>query len=427
MVGDRRALAACRGVVALLLLYDLLQRWLWLEDFQGATGLIPRAAVPRHCYNLHEFLDGPGLHIMMLLQVLLALALLLGYKSRWVGWFSWLGLLSLHLRAPYILYGADRALLLTLFWGNFLPWGERYSWDEGAPSNRFRSWAVAAMWGQLAFIYWQTAWLKSGAQWWHDHTAVYHALTALQYQTGAGAVLREVIVDYPALGYLFTILVLVGEYLLPALLLWSRARNLAVAGLLLLHLGISLTLHVGYFPWISMAMAGALFLPPSTEEAPPDREGTAWALIPAVLMLACSLMPLPRDPVLRALQLQQRWNMFSPEAPRDHGWYSARGVGLNGQSYELLVDGRVEYSTEIPYPVWASVANMRISSFCFRLYTRNNLWMGPLLCNYLLQKWERQHPDKPLVEIELIYHTGRIVPYLAVPLEPRVIYREPVV
>ena len=58
---------------------------------------------------------------------LAALALVLGYRTRWAVVISLVMLISLHNRAPLVLQGGDNLLLLVLFWMCFLPIG------SGAP------------------------------------------------------------------------------------------------------------------------------------------------------------------------------------------------------------------------------------------------------------------------------------------------------
>ena len=66
-------------------------------------------------------------------------------------------LVSLMLRNPLVLHNGDSLMSATLFWGMFLPWGERYSLDEKSTAkdrnDTVFSLATFAMLIQLALLY----------------------------------------------------------------------------------------------------------------------------------------------------------------------------------------------------------------------------------------------------------------------------------
>src|SRR5689334_4327307 len=101
---DLRSLALFRMGLALLILFDLIFRSFSLRTFYTDWGVLPR-------YVLLEKFVGIGhlsLHlingttifqvILFLIAGLFALALLVGYRTQWATFFSWLLLLSLHSR-----------------------------------------------------------------------------------------------------------------------------------------------------------------------------------------------------------------------------------------------------------------------------------------------------------------------------------------
>ena len=95
-------------------------------------------------------------------------------------------LISLHNRAPLVLQGGDNLLLLVLFWMCFLPIGQRYSIDAALvdprqPASRpvpnaYLSVATVAILLQAMAVYFFSAFLKSGDEWYPDGTAIYYAL-----------------------------------------------------------------------------------------------------------------------------------------------------------------------------------------------------------------------------------------------------------
>jgi hypothetical protein len=109
-------------------------------------------------------------------------------------------------------------------------------------------------------VYWFTALLKTGAEWRVDGTALYYALSAKQIAQPLGTYLLQ----FPHLLKSLTFTTLAVEIVAP-LLLFSPvftvpARMVGIAGIVGLHAGISLTLAVGYFPWLG-ALCMVCFLP----------------------------------------------------------------------------------------------------------------------------------------------------------------------
>jgi hypothetical protein len=148
----------------------------------------------------------------------------------------------------------------------FLPLGACWSVDRlrGAvpepPSTRVLSMATGGLLLQIAFMYWFTALLKSGPEWRVDGTALYFALSARQIGTPLGAYLLQ----FPELLKELTFSTLAIEIVAP-LLLFSPfftvpARMAGIAIIVSLHAGISMTLAVGFFPWIGAACM-VCFLP----------------------------------------------------------------------------------------------------------------------------------------------------------------------
>jgi hypothetical protein len=192
--------------------------------------------------------------------------MLVGYRTRLMCILVWVLVMSIQWRNYLVGYSADELLRLLLFWSMFLPLGACWSVDRlrGAvpepPSTRVLSMATAGLFLQIAFVYWFTALLKSGAEWRVDGTALYYALSAKQLGTPIGAYLLQ----FPDLLKVLTFGTLAIEIVAP-LLLFSPfftvpARIAGIIGVVGLHIGISMTLAVGFFPWIGAACM-VCFLP----------------------------------------------------------------------------------------------------------------------------------------------------------------------
>ncbi len=68
--------------------------------------------------------------MLFVIAGLLALLLIVGYRTRVVSLLCWVMLLSLNHRNYLILQSSDSLMLALLFWSLFLPLGARYSVDS---------------------------------------------------------------------------------------------------------------------------------------------------------------------------------------------------------------------------------------------------------------------------------------------------------
>ncbi|MCR5889086.1 hypothetical protein LRS06_15175 [Hymenobacter sp. J193] len=221
---DLRALALLRIATGAVVLTDLAIRSTDLEAHYTNLGVLPLHVLFQFCWNPYEFSlhTSSGLWAVQAmwfgLAALAAVAVVLGYKTRWATALSWLLLISLQNRNPLIVQGGDDLLRMLLFWGFFLPWGRVYSLDSHRQqlpySYRYISAATVAYVVQLALVYWCTALLKNSPEWNHDGTAIYYALSLDQILMPLGRWL------YPHAELLrgLTLLTYYTELLLPFLL-----------------------------------------------------------------------------------------------------------------------------------------------------------------------------------------------------------------
>ncbi|MEC8862559.1 MAG: HTTM domain-containing protein, partial [Planctomycetota bacterium] len=188
---DTRSLAIFRIVVGVLILIDLYERSLYLTDFYTDDGFLTRAllhddlghlkppvedeipsTMPWPFWSFH-LLSGDVWVAQMLfgLQALLAILLIIGWKTRLLTVLNWLLLISLHARNPIVLNSGDTILRMMLFWGIFLPLGRHWSFDRWrkkatqASASSVVSVASAAFIIQLCTMYWFTGWAKMNPTW----------------------------------------------------------------------------------------------------------------------------------------------------------------------------------------------------------------------------------------------------------------------
>jgi Vitamin K-dependent gamma-carboxylase len=254
---DSRALSLFRIGIGVLLIADLLIRISDLDAFYTDAGLVPRSLVWNTFWNpgyipIHTF-SGERSYILMLFicSFICALFLVLGWKTRLFTFLSWLLLISLQNRNPYILQGGDELLRLSLFWGMFLPLGRHYSLDTlkkgRARAKRIKGLAPTGYVLLIFSVYFFSALQKNSAEWQTEGSAIYYALSLDQMVLPAG----KLIYPYPGLLKFLTHLVFGIELLAGFFLFFPgskfRLRTIAVIVLVLLHVAIGFTLYVGLF------------------------------------------------------------------------------------------------------------------------------------------------------------------------------------
>ncbi|MGV3503325.1 MAG: hypothetical protein ACO1O1_06425 [Adhaeribacter sp.] len=463
---DLRALALMRMAVAAIILTDLSIRASDLEAHYSNLGVLPLHVLFEHAWVPYSFSfhTSSGLWqlqaLLFVLAAFFALLLLAGRHTRLATVASWLLLLSLQNRNPLISQGGDDLLRMLLFWGIFLPWGRYYSLDAARqPAAPWRpapyySMASAAYILQLCLLYVCTALLKNAPEWRSEGTALYYALSLDQVLMPLG----KLIYPYPELLRLLTHLTFYTELWLPLLLfipVYTPFFRLVFVGILTsFHVGISLTLFVGLFYLINLASLTGL-LPPAAMDwvdrrlvplfhrllqrlqafaarfrpARPLhfklrlqvsirfawrrlvwlREVLVGLLLAYVLwwnvdvaLFRGGLMPPGSRWLGTLLRIDQYWGMFAPAVFKDDGWYVLEGTTASGRKADLNQQGK-EPDTRKPASVVALFKNDR-----WRKYSENYLfvhkaYMRPYYCHYLMRRWNEDHPQDPVLSLEVVY------------------------
>ncbi len=270
---DRRSLAAFRIGVGVILLLDVINRACGVLAHYTDFGVLPRVELLQKYVgffqlNLHAVNGTLFFQIVLLIIAgILAFFLIVGYRTRWMTFLSWLMLASIQARNPMILQAGDSLLRMFLFWGMFLPLGACFSIDraldtsEKKPKQVILNPASLAILIQVCLVYWFGAAYKTGASWgWTQASAVYEALMLDQFSTAVGEYLRQ----FPQLLQWMTRytywLELLGPILVFLPFYTQRLRIALVFLMLALHLGFALNMELGLFAYISMA-GWLLFLP----------------------------------------------------------------------------------------------------------------------------------------------------------------------
>lgn len=272
---DTRSLALFRVGVGLLLLIDLFFRSLDIRAFYTDEGIVPRERLlgawgsPLN-YSFHAW-GGDTLSqaVLFIVAAILALMLLVGYKTRLAAFLSWLFLVSLQGRNYLVLQGGDDMLRVMLFWSIFLPLGTRASVDAvlapiaadatTPPSERpvvpRRVFSLASMVIvlQLFAIYVVTAHLKSGPAWHEQGSAIHLALHHHTFVTHFGrwfAQLPTFVLQDMTWGIWW--LELLGPFLF--FIPWRTGyfRTLQVLFFWGFHFGLFMCMELGPFPWVAI-------------------------------------------------------------------------------------------------------------------------------------------------------------------------------
>ena len=279
LTADLRSLALGRIVLALVLLRDLIGRWLEIGIWYTNDGIIPNHSLlwrPSWDYVFSLFYLASYKHeavIGFIICLIVYTALLVGFRTKLAQILATICMISLHGRTLLFDNGGDVVLGLLTIWTTFLPTGRFFSVDAvlarrraeaqaqaatpdgvAAPAlarpsaKTFTSLAVLAVIAQLAIIYFFNAVHKSGATW-RNGSAVNYAIHLDRLATWFAVWLRDAMSPTVARG--MTYAALTTEAMLPVLLLspfmTKWCRNLAIVMVVGLHLGFAACLNLGNF------------------------------------------------------------------------------------------------------------------------------------------------------------------------------------
>jgi predicted DCC family thiol-disulfide oxidoreductase YuxK len=258
--------------IGLVILIDLLQRLFGqFYAFHSEFGVFPQNALRElwggpWFWSLYYFSVGDWWAILLLFtNVLFAVALIFGFKTRFVTLVCWVLQISLQARTPLILQSGDVLLRLLLFWALFLPWGAYYSVDSALEKKDQKrpklllSAATAAYTLQVIYVYFFSVLLKDGKQWTTEGSSVYYALNIDQFATPLALWLRTLPFEVlKALNFGVYYFEMIGSVLL--LVTWRNGwiRLFTILGFWSMHLGFGAGLDIGNFVWISIFSTAGL-------------------------------------------------------------------------------------------------------------------------------------------------------------------------
>jgi len=412
----------------------LLFNWFWqlfpnLEAFFTDGGILSRHELSLAYPDRLSLLDLSGewssVAILWALSCAVALLLTLGWRTRVMSLLAFVLVSSFSWRDPLILDGSDLVVRLVPLWLGFTPAGDRWSLDARRRGDRplSRGWAfpIRILELQIAWIYLATGLEKLAGVDWLAGTAAYYALQ-LEH-TFARPWAHAIAVD-PTLSRFISWYTLAVElsFLPLAMLPFRRTRLGAALGAAAMQIGILALMNVGNFPLVMLASC-VLFVPPewihrlmrdTAEGAPPPlgaRPRVAGALL-ASIAAAAFVTAVPSEAealrpsgdiasALRSLSLDQRWDMFSPNAARSDGWLLTPATFADGTRRDLLTgrsaDDRSERYSDALYARWTKVHERIASAF----YAGYRSEYARYLCR--APSAHLRPGQTPLLSLELLY------------------------
>ena len=432
---DRRALAATRIALGLLVLVDVVRRSGDLVVFYTDAGVLPRPLLFDLFPTLGRLspyaLSGSPLWAgaLFLLTALVAVALAAGYHSRLAALALFVLLAALHTRNPVVVYAGDSLLRRLLLWGALLPLGARWGLDAVArrgdrngESDRVVSVATAGVLVQAVAVYAVNAVLKLRGEAWRAGEALRYVFGVDALTTAVGDALADQ-AALLAVGAHAWLALLVASPLL--LLATGRARTALVAAFAAGHLFTCATMRIDIFPFVPVA-SRLPFLPPAVWDraerrlrpaierargladrlphprvrrpgrvAAPAAGSVAAALLAFVLVWNAAGVGLvsvsaPIDPT------ERRWDMFAPNPQATDEWYVPVGTTADGERVDVLRDGAPAFD---PPERTAVYANHRRFVYAVAVGDTPGLRAG--VASYLCDRWERSHRGR-LSSVELV-------------------------
>ena len=255
---DTRTLAVFRVFVGLLILADLVLRSRNFTYFYTDEGVMPRSlatAVSSEAFSFYHYTtDTTVIAALFVLQGLIAVQLIVGYKTRIATILSFLFVVSLDHHNPFVTSYADVLFRMLLFWAIFLPLGERWSIDavhrDRLPRGSIATVASAFILGQMVYMYFLNGYHKMGEELWEtgEATPLIMGLDDMTF------LLAPYMREFPALleigGLLWYYMLLASPLLL---LFVGRRRFIFACTFAIAHLSFAITVRIGAFAYVALA------------------------------------------------------------------------------------------------------------------------------------------------------------------------------
>lgn len=476
---DKRALGLFRISLGLILLTDLCVRSQSLVAHYTDSGVIPRDVLVNISENALvlslNMLGGSLVWQVVLLGVTIvcAISFLVGYRTRLATIFCWLLMLSWNARNPFVNNLGDWLLLDLLLWGSLLPLGLKYSVDSaiGKECDRYPAYILTlASMGiliQILAVYFFSTFFKISPIWHTEGTAIQYALSLDRLVTPVGEAMKGLPAAWLQLLTFFVLFLEKWGPLLCFVPIFIQPTRIVVAGcFILFHVGLAVTFNLGIFPYICIS-AWLLFLPKifwdkvaSAIKATQQWIGVSYNGLPnetgvrssrravypsnflemlvAVLLLgvifSSNMEHIGRmdtgyyekvykyaEPLVNALHLRQRWNMFSPHPSKRDGWFVVVGELSDGRLVDVFNEGVVSW--ERPGSIASTYKNQRWRKNLEWVMIRWDIHAG-LLGTYMLKEWNASSTEEEKIVCVSVYLMAESAsgPALSTKIERRLLH-----
>lgn len=246
-----------------------------VEDFHEWYGIGDKALIPLHDslnfysnfrVNIFKWLSPTEMSawFVLLTYIVTSVFVMIGFKTRISTIVCFILMVSLQNRNYSILNSGDTLMRCMLFLMMFAPTHVKYSVDayfrekDGVPYNTNISvLTIRLMQLQFSLVYLATTLFKLKGYDWVDGTAVYYTSRLVNFQR----FVLPVVFDFPFLVKFATWSALFIEFAMGTLVWVKELRIWVLLSGLLLHLGIEVSMSIGFFEWVMIA-AYILFLEP---------------------------------------------------------------------------------------------------------------------------------------------------------------------
>jgi uncharacterized membrane protein YphA (DoxX/SURF4 family) len=198
-------------------------------------------------------------YTVVIVGILSAFLLMVGWQSRIVAGITWLVWVSLWNRNPLLLDGDDAVLKLMCFYLMLSPCGNSWSVDAYLHNKpqQVVVWPLRLVQFQIALIYFVSGWVKFHSPEWQDGTILQYVLIHPHYSRwDTWTIIGQPVVKglLPWLAWFIR----GWELLFPLLLLNARTRRVSLVVGVMFHLGLLLVMNLRWFAIIMLSLYPAL-------------------------------------------------------------------------------------------------------------------------------------------------------------------------
>jgi hypothetical protein len=129
-----------------------------------------------------------------------------------------------------------------------------------------------------------------------------------------------------------------------------------------------------------------------------------WNLrtIPKLSEQMSTILPRQDNMLAVAVGIDQSWGVYAPMPGRFHGWLVVDAELRDGTHVDLWPEGSHELTWERPpEPVSSAFINSRWRRYFMNLMDSSFGYLLPYYDAYLRREWSREHPDNPVVHVEM--------------------------